>query len=196
MCSQNYYIVSHKEIVGFLSNKFSLNLALLIMTVYYCPSCGAVLSHRHAYCAYCGGASNHDRRLSDLQHNELQTALQSWEKTLLANKQRYDIYAMISFVGMAILWALGTWFLRYLVSSILFLSILSILLGLVCFLIFGGFVQRYEQLSMRETFDTCLKRTIQDFLLQHDYSSQQVMAVAAKELPNDSPLHQFLVEVS
>ncbi|MBL7784401.1 MAG: hypothetical protein JNM36_00660 [Chitinophagales bacterium] len=196
MCSQNHYVVLHKEIAGALSNGFSLNIPLLIMTVYHCPSCGAVLTHHHAYCVYCGGASKHDRSLSDSQQNELEAALSSWEKTLIANKQRYDTYAMIAFAGMAILWAVGTWRLRYMVSSVLFLVILSGLLGIVCFVIFGGFVQHYEQLSMRETFDTSLKKTIQDFLLLHDYSPQQLLATAAKELPDSSPLHQFLVEVN
>lgn len=166
------------------------------MTVYHCPSCGAVLTHHHAYCAYCGGASQHDRSLSASQQNELEAALSVWEKTLIANKQRYDTYTLVSFAGMAILWAVGTWRLRYMVSSILLLLILSALLGIVCFVIFGGFVQYYERLSMRETFDTSLKKTIQDFLLLHDYSPQQLMAVAAKDLPDDSPLHQFLVEVN
>ncbi|HNL08306.1 MAG TPA: hypothetical protein PKH93_12095, partial [Chitinophagales bacterium] len=138
----------------------------------------------------------HDRSLSDSQQNELEAALSSWEKTLIANKQRYDTYAMIAFAGMAILWAVGTWRLRYMVSSVLFLVFLSGLLGIVCFVIFGGFVQHYEQLSMRETFDTSLKKTIQDFLLLHDYSPQQLLATAAKELPDSSPLHQFLVEVN
>ncbi len=161
-----------------------------------CKFCSAENEDTRERCFSCNAPLPKSSALSVEDEKSLENFIQSTEKSLLSAKSKADTVTFSLFFLIAIFWVIASFAAyRNFKDERVMVIVLSIVMGIVAFIFFGGLIGHFERKAMRKAFNEKILQTISEYLKATGYTSADFQYVCGKVLTEKSPLLSFLNEI-
>ncbi len=162
-----------------------------------CKFCGAINKDTNERCFSCNAPLPKRSNLSEKDKKSLSNYIKSINNMLKTAQKKGDsklipIFLILSVLAIGSI--IGLYFILFEINKILFIT-LSIIWGLVLFIVFGFFVGKYHNEYMKLEFKTKIKFEIREYLRQMHFSEADFKTVASETLDDEAPLLKFLPEI-
>ncbi|HMV78698.1 MAG TPA: hypothetical protein PL048_14470 [Leptospiraceae bacterium] len=160
-----------------------------------CGNCGGSVDLTDAVCGYCG-QSLPVSVMSEESRIILSDFLQSMEKILQANNNKYDPTIFIAFIMLVGFWGFATFRMTRFSGNPFFIGIASAVLGMFLFVSWGFVISHMRQKSHTFAYENQVKGEIEIFLNRTGMTWQDFRQESMKILTDDSALYKIIVRVN
>ncbi len=163
------------------------------MSTIKCKFCNADNETDRERCFSCNAPLPKRSNIQGKDKENLTNYIKSVESMLNAAKKRADSKIALFFLGIVIIWGAGTITLyNYYQGAILMLIVLSVVLALALFIIFGFFIGNFEDREIAKIYNAKIKKDILEYLTLMHYQGIDFKSVAAEVLEKEAKLFKFL----
>lgn len=162
-----------------------------------CKFCGASNDDTNVRCHSCDALLPARSNLSDKDKESLSNYIKSLDLMLKSSQDKADgkiwpAFFILATIGILSVIGLKLWLGKEHTGMIITLSIIW---GVVLFIVFGGFVSKYHNQAVSNEFKTKIRFEIKEYLNQMSFTEADFKTVASEVLNDKSLLLKFLPEL-